>query len=333
LAAFGRLSSRSVVRAKEDRRKLAVTNALAIEVRNLTKRYGRLVALDRLNLDVREGEVFAVLGRNGAGKTTLIEIMEGLRQPDEGEVKVLNIDPQRDLAVIKEHIGVQLQSASFFRKLRVLEIMRQFRAYYSHGANVEELLEMVALSEKRGSIIEDLSGGQRQRLALALALINDPKIVFLDEPTSGLDPQVRRQLWSTIKQMRDSGKTILLTTHYIEEAERLCDRVCIIDRGRPLTVDSPENLIGRDGMRANRVRLTTLLPFSFSTFPSTSLMESAENGRSTYLVQVPNTGQAIAEIITALASQGNELLEMQIVRRTLEDVFIDLTGKEIHQCQ
>ena len=171
----------------------------AVRVKNLTKRYGRAVALDGLSLDVGKGEVFGLLGRNGAGKTTLIEILEGLRFADSGEVSVLGFDPARDLDSIKQRIGVQLQSSSFFRKLRVFEVLRQFRAYYKKQADIEELLSLVSLKEKRESFVGDLSVGQRQRLALALALVNDPELVFLDEPTAGLDAHVRRQLWHSIR--------------------------------------------------------------------------------------------------------------------------------------
>src|SRR5215831_1538529 len=207
-------------------------NQIAISVCGVSKRYEKVVALNDVHLEVRKGEVFGLLGRNGAGKTTLIEVMEGLRQADQGRVSVLGFDPVRNLDAIKERIGVQLQASSFFRKLRVIEVLQQFHSYYARKADIEKLLELVMLLEKRESFIGDLSGGQRQRLAVALAMINEPEIIFLDEPTTGLDASIRRQLWHTIGEIKKAGATVLLTTHYIEEAERLCDRVCVLEAGR-----------------------------------------------------------------------------------------------------
>lgn len=304
-------------------------NRFAISIRNLTKSYGRVAALKGIDLDVERGEVFGLLGPNGAGKTTLIEILEGLRAADGGEISVLGFDPGRELDDIKERIGIQLQSSSFYRRLTVVEVMRQFQNYYRKRADLEQLLETVALNEKRNSYVSELSGGQKQRLALALALVNDPEIVFLDEPTSGLDAQVRRQLWQAIEQMKRSGKTILLTTHYIEEAERLCDRVCIIDEGRKVKLDTPSKMIAGSRARSARVRLTTLKPLSLAEINSVSPIESSVNGNATYVLQVDNTGRAIVDLVGAIETQANELLELQITRATLEDVFLELTGKEI----
>lgn len=308
-----------------------MTDDLAVRVEGLTKKYGRLVALDNLSLEVNRGEIFGVLGPNGAGKTTLIEILEGLRAPDGGEVSVLGFDPGREMNAIKERIGIQLQSSSFFRKLRVIEVLRQFRSYYRERADIDELLELVALNEKRHSFIGDLSGGQRQRLALALALINKPEIIFLDEPTAGLDAQVRRQLWHTIGEMKSAGKTVLLTTHYIEEAERLCDRVCILDGGHRIVLDSPTNLIARARGRSARLRFATVRPLSFETGIGFNIIQSSENGSYNYTAQVGDTGRSIVELVSAIERQQNELVELQISRATLEDVFVDLTGKEIRE--
>lgn len=301
----------------------------AVRIKNLTKRYGRVTALEDLTLDVGKGEVFGLLGRNGAGKTTLIEILEGLRAADSGQVAVLGFDPARDLDSIKQRIGVQLQSSSFFRKLRVFEVLRQFRAYYKKQADLSELLTLVSLKEKRESFISDLSIGQRQRLALALALVNDPELVFLDEPTAGLDAHVRRQLWHSIQQMKGLGKTILLTTHYIEEAEQLCDRVCIIDGGRMVALDTPSRLISRVNRDRARVKFTTVKPLALDQLGDLSPVELSANGCVTYLLESKNTGPAIVRLVSAIEKQKNELLELQISRATLEDVFLELTGKEI----
>jgi len=206
-----------------------MASELAVEVKGLSKTYGKTVALDGIDLEIKRGEIFGVLGSNGAGKTTLIETLEGLRKPDAGEISVLGFDPNQDLDSIKELIGIQLQSSSFYRRLTVFEVLKQFSSYYRKKTDLDELLTKVSLNEKRDSYTGNLSGGQRQRLAIALALVSDPEILFLDEPTTGLDASIRRQLWHTIAQLRVDGKTVMLTTHYIEEAERLCDRVLIIE--------------------------------------------------------------------------------------------------------
>lgn len=306
-----------------------MSDYISVRVSELTKTYGKVTALDRVSLEVERGEVFGLLGRNGAGKTTLVEILEGLRSATSGSVSVLGFDPGRELNALKQRIGIQLQATSFFRRLQVIEVIEQFRNYYERRADIEELLSLVALSEKRRSFISDLSGGQRQRLALALALINDPEIVFLDEPTVGLDAQVRRQLWHTIQQMKASGKTVLLTTHYIEEAEHLCDRVCIIDGGRRIALDSPANLIARARSRARQLRFTTLKPLALDRVGSLSPTLISSNGNACYSIDVENTGPAIVELVGAIERQHNELIELQISRASLEDVFIELTGKEI----
>lgn len=306
-----------------------MNNDYAVVVENLTKRYGRLVALDDFSIEIKHGEILGLLGRNGAGKTTLIEILEGLRKADAGEVRVLGYDPATDLQAIKERIGIQLQASSFFRKLRVLEVLRQFRNYYEKQADLKELLEMVALQEKANAFIGDLSGGQKQRLALALAFVNDPEIIFLDEPTAGLDPQVRRQLWHTIERMKQAGKTILLTTHYIEEAERLCDRVCIIDAGRKVALDTPANLIALRQTNSNRVRFSTLKPFSFEHLKTLTPVSVSENGANIYVAQAQDTARSIIDLIGGIEQQHNQLLELQISQATLEDAFIEITGKEI----
>ena len=308
-----------------------MSDHLAVIVRNVTKRYGRVVALDDLSLEVRRGEVFGLLGRNGAGKTTLIEILEGLRVADSGEVSVLGFDPGRDLDSVKQRIGIQLQSSSFFRKLRVHEVLEQFRSYYERQADIDKLLALASLNEKRNNFVADLSIGQRQRLALALALVNDPEIVFLDEPTASLDAQVRRQLWYTIQQMKESGKTILLTTHYIEEAERLCDRVCIIDAGRLVALDSPASLIASRPRCSARVRFTTLRPLSLDLLDGLCPVAESVNGNATYVLEAENTGPTVATLVLAIERQNNELVELQINKATLEDVFLELTGKEIRQ--
>src|SRR5213594_2175882 len=218
-----------------------------LHVENLTKRYGDVEAVRGISFEVAEGEVFGLLGPNGAGKTTTIEILEGLRNADSGKASVCGFDPQRQGDQLKHEIGATLQATSLPDKLRALDALRLFASFYKRGRNPEELLKRFGLEEKRNAFYSQLSGGQKQRLALAIALINDPKVVFLDEPTAGLDPQVRREIYDIIEELRREQKTIVMTTHYIEEAERLCDRVAIVDHGKVIALGSPRELKARSG--------------------------------------------------------------------------------------
>src|SRR5207237_751118 len=218
-----------------------------LEVQNLVKRYGDLEAVRGVSFAVEEGEVFGLLGPNGAGKTSTVEVLEGLRIPDGGRVSVCGLDPQRDSAALKHEIGAALQSTSLPDKLRVMEALRLFASFYKRRRNPEELLKRFGLEEKRNTFYNQLSGGQKQRLALAMALVNNPKLLFFDEPTAGLDPQVRREIYDIIEELKRDQKTILMTTHYIEEAERLCDRVAIIDHGNLIALGTPRELKTRSG--------------------------------------------------------------------------------------
>src|SRR3984893_11437718 len=228
-----------------------------IQVENLVKRYGDVEALRGVSFSVSEGEVFGLIGPNGAGKTTTVEILEGLRTPDGGRVSVCGLDPQRDSSALKHEIGAALQSTSLPDKLRVMEALRLFASFYKRRRNPEELLKRFGLEEKRNTIYSQLSGGQKQRLALAMALVNDPKVLFFDEPTAGLDPQVRREIYDIIEELRREKKTIVMTTHYIEEAERLCDRVAIVDHGTVIALGTPRELKERSGDKTRlEVRLS-----------------------------------------------------------------------------
>jgi ABC-2 type transport system ATP-binding protein len=302
---------------------------LAVQVKGLCKAYGKTVALDGIDLEVRRGEIFGVLGSNGAGKTTLIETLEGLRKPDAGEISVLGFDPNRDLDSIKESIGIQLQATSFYRKLTVFEVLKQFSTYYRKKTDLEELLTKVSLNEKRDSYTGNLSGGQRQRLAIALALVSDPEILFLDEPTTGLDASIRRQLWHTISQLRLDGKTVMLTTHYIEEAERLCDRVLIIEAGHVVALDTPANLIAEARGSSARIRLITKRPLELDRVPGIQTIEATLNASAHYVLQAHDTGPALVNLIRCIEEQNNELVELQMTKTSLEDVFVGLTGKGI----
>jgi len=214
-----------------------------ISVNNLVKKYDDFTAVNGINFNVSQGEIFGLLGPNGAGKTTTVEILEGLRSPSSGFAEIDGIDVAKNTKAVKKIIGVQLQECSFFDKLNLFEIIDMFSVFYTSKPNIENILEKVGLLEKRKSYYKTLSGGQKQRLSIAVALVNDPKVLFLDEPTTGLDPQARRNMWELIEDIRNSGKTIIITTHYMEEAEKLCDRVAIIDSGQIVTINSPKNLI------------------------------------------------------------------------------------------
>ena len=214
-----------------------------ITVSDLVKKYDDFTAVNGINFKVSEGEIFGLLGPNGAGKTTTVEILEGLRKPSSGFAEIDGINIEKNTKAVKKIIGVQLQECSFFDKLTLFEIIEMFSVFYSSRPDIENILEKVGLLEKRKSYYKTLSGGQKQRLSIAVALVNDPKVLFLDEPTTGLDPQARRNMWDLIENIRNSGKTIIITTHYMEEAEKLCDRVAIIDTGQIVTIDTPKTLI------------------------------------------------------------------------------------------
>src|SRR5690606_675587 len=218
-----------------------------IEVRNLHKRYGATVAVDDVSFTVEAGEIFGILGPNGAGKTTTVECVAGLRVPDRGEIRVLGLDPRHDRAALRQRVGVQLQESRLPERLRVGEAIALYRSFYPQPADGDQLLEMLGLTDKRRSRYRDLSGGQKQRLSIALALIGRPTVAVLDELTTGLDPQARRETWELVERVRDSGVTIILVTHFMDEAERLCDRVAVIDTGRVVALDTPAGLIARAG--------------------------------------------------------------------------------------
>jgi ABC-2 type transport system ATP-binding protein len=306
----------------------SVTSSLAIECRGLTRRYGAVRAVDGLDLAVRHGECFGLLGPNGAGKTTTIEILEGLNRPDSGDVTVLGRHWGTHERELRERLGVSLQESRFHDKLTVFETLRLFRSFYRDGRDPEEALRDLSLEEKRDSRVGKLSGGQRQRLAVACALTGRPAILFLDEPTTGLDPQSRRQLWDRIRAFREEGGTVLLTTHYMEEAERLCDRVAIIDHGRIIAEGTPAELIG--GLGAPHV-------LEFSSDPPAGLdlvasIPGAHDPRqrgSHWSVSVGSLVEAVPALLLALERSGAKLEELSTRRAMLEDVFLALTGREL----
>ncbi|GAA3539882.1 ABC transporter ATP-binding protein [Nocardioides daeguensis] len=294
----------------------------AIHVTGLTKRYGDLVAVDGVDLDVAEGEFVGVVGPNGAGKTTLLEMVEGLRQPDAGVVEVLGEPAWPRNPRLQPRIGVQLQASSFFERLTAREQIRTFASLYGVGrATADGWLERVGLTDKAESRVEDLSGGQAQRLSIACALVHDPELVFLDEPTAALDPQARRNLWDLLSSINDRGRTVVLTTHYMDEAEALCDRVAVMDNGRILRFDTPAALVrGLDAPARIRVAPGVLSLAQAAAIPGVT--ETREDGDGVVLVTRDPAG-----VVGALAA-SDQLDGVAVQTATLEDVFLSLTGRE-----
>jgi len=299
-----------------------------LRVENLTKRYGDVVAVRGISFQVSEGEVFGLLGPNGAGKTSTIEILEGLRSADGGKLSVCGYNPSTQAQELKHEIGAALQSTSLPEKIRVIEAIRLFASFYKRGRNVDGLLKRFGLEEKRTAFYSQLSGGQKQRLALAMALVNDPKVLFLDEPTAGLDPQVRREIYGIIEELKREKKTIVLTTHYIEEAEKLCDRVAIVDHGKLITEGTPREL---KQASADKTRIEVRLARAESdgvlkTLDGVADCRTVDGG---YVLHCQRPPQAIVSLVKHLEAQGNELVSLEIATPSLEDVFIELTGRRL----
>jgi ABC-2 type transport system ATP-binding protein len=307
----------------------AVAGDQVIRVRDLHKSYGETHAVDGVSFEVRRGEVFGLLGPNGAGKTTTVEILEGLREPDSGEVRVLGIDVGKDADALKERIGVALQTAALYPRLTVTEVLQLFASFYERSPHSpRELVRLLDLDEKRNTRTKDLSGGQRQRLAVALSLVNDPEVVFLDEPTTGMDPAARRALWDIVNGLRDSGKTILLTTHYLEEAEILCDRLAIMDHGRILEAGTVTQLVD-SRFKERSVRFDRVDGFDdtrMAAFPGVTSVKHDEEGIVLYTRDVPGT---IGAVLDAADAAGAEVNNLAVKRATLEDVFLELTGRAL----
>jgi len=303
-------------------------NSVLVTVQNLHKHYGDVVALRGLSFDILQSEVFGLLGPNGAGKTTTIEIIEGLRQPDGGSVRVCGLDPTQENMALKERIGAQLQSTVLPDKMRVDEALHLFAGFYRHSASVHLLLERFGLVEKRRTFFENLSGGQKQRLALALALVNDPELVLLDEPTVGLDPQLRRDIYALIERFREEGRTVLLTTHYIEEAERLCDRVAIMDRGQLVALGTPRELIARSG-QGTRLEIHLAKPVGLDRLKLIEGVIDCHEADGSYLLRAQPPAVTIAALVRFLESEDNALLDLHIARPSLEDVFVEMTGRRM----
>jgi ABC-2 type transport system ATP-binding protein len=298
-----------------------------ISVSHIRKAYGRAVAVDDVSFEVREGEIFGLIGPNGAGKTTTMECVEGLRRPDGGTIRVLGLDPVRDVYALQDRVGVQLQEAQLQKRITVWEAVDLWASLYRRPVDGNRLLAQLGLEEKRKAWFMTLSGGQKQRLFIALALVNDPEVVFLDELTTGLDPQARRAIWELVRGIRDRGKTVFMTTHLMEEAERLCDRVAILEHGRLIDIDSPARLVARhcpersvivatDDSRADQV---------FGAVPGV-LTVSRDGDR----VTIDGSGERlVADVIGSVSEHRIHVTEFRTVLPTLEDVFLKLTGHSI----
>jgi ABC-2 type transport system ATP-binding protein len=303
-------------------------NGPILQVENLVKRYGDVGAVRGVSFNVEEGEVFGLLGPNGAGKTSTVEIMEGLRTADSGRVSVCGLDPQKNPQELKHQIGATLQSTSLPDKLRVIEALRLFASFYRRHRSPEELLKRFGLEEKRNTFYNQLSGGQKQRLALAMALVNDPKVLFFDEPTAGLDPQVRREIYDIIEELRREKKTIVMTTHYIEEAERLCDRVAIVDHGTVIALGTPRELKERSGDKT-RLEVRLSRPEPQEILKNLEGVSECRILGDSYILQCQRPPQAIVSLVKHLESTDNELVSLEIATPSLEDVFIELTGRRL----
>jgi ABC-2 type transport system ATP-binding protein len=298
-----------------------------IVVDGLTKKYGDFTAVNGISFSVQKGEIFGILGPNGAGKTTTLEMIESLKPITSGTVTLDGHDVVKDAVKVKSLIGVQLQASSFFDGLNLVEIIDMFAAMYNRTVDAMALLESVQLTEKAKNKVKELSGGQKQRLSIAVALVNDPKVLFLDEPTTGLDPQARRNLWELIRKINKEGKTIVLTTHYLEEAEELCNRIAIMDHARLIALDTTHNLIKQSGLVSSIIIKADkeLSPEQLGMFPGVDQV-IAEHPKYKLITSTPQ--QTLPVIFSVL---GRDVIDLQLKQATLEDVFLKLTGHDLRE--
>lgn len=302
----------------------------AIVVENFSKSYGSQKVVDRLTFTIHSGEVFALLGPNGAGKTTTVETLEGYRKPDQGLLRVLGLDPIREAGELKPRIGVMLQHDGLYPALTAREVLQLFAGYYEHPQNIDALLERVGLTSSAKTRCRRLSGGQKRRLALALALIGNPSLLFMDEPTAGMDPQARLATWEIARELKNNGVTILLTTHLMDEAERLADRVAIIDHGRLIALDTPANLTGSQNATIVRfVAPAGLDTQQLTALPSADKAEEIRPG--SYLVETASVPVLLAELTAWLRDRNITLSELRVGHGSLEDLFLRLTGSEVRE--
>jgi len=309
-----------------------VNAAPAVTVQHLVKKYGRLAAVNDVSLSIHEGEIFGIIGPNGAGKTTTVECISGLRAPDSGSINVFGLSPQKDRNRIREFVGVQLQESALPPRIRVGEAVRLFASFYSNPLDPDQLLESLGIKQIVNSSFKNLSGGQKQRVSIALALVGNPKLAILDELTTGLDPEARREIWSLIERMRDRGVTVILVTHFMDEAERLCDRLALINNGTVKALDTPEAIAASAG--GSRVRFVPSQPVDEQTLRSIPGVHEIE--RKERYVTVTGTGDLAGSLINALAAIGVRVSDVEARTGNLEDAFIKLTkddtssvGKEV----
>jgi ABC-2 type transport system ATP-binding protein len=301
-----------------------------IEVNSLTKRYGDLTAVDGVSFAVAEGEVFGILGPNGAGKTTTVEMIEGLRKPDGGSIRVCGIDALKEADRIKQLIGVQLQATSIYDNIRVKEAIDLFGGYYRKSIPTGDILEEISLTDKSGSRVGSLSGGQKQRLSVGLALVNDPAVLFLDEPTTGLDPQARHNIWSIVERLRDRGKTIIMTTHYMEEAEHLCQRLAIIDHGRVIAMGTPDSLINEAALDIS-IEFSTSRALNGISSRIPGIRRTPNGSPNHYEVKTRRVSRVLQDLTNLCFENNIELENISVRRATLEDVFLSLTGHKLRE--
>jgi ABC-2 type transport system ATP-binding protein len=298
-----------------------VSPAPAVSVEHLVKRYGRLVAVNDISLSIHEGEIFGIIGPNGAGKTTTVECISGLRAPDSGSISVYGLSPQKDRDKIREFVGVQLQESALPPRIKVGEAVRLFASFYSNALDPDQLLESLGIKQLDNSSFKNLSGGQKQRVSIALALVGNPKLAILDELTTGLDPEARREIWSLIERMRDRGVTVILVTHFMDEAERLCDRLALINHGMVVALDTPEAIAA--AAAGSRVRFVPSQPVGDETLRAISGVKQIE--RKERYVTVTGTGDLAGSLINALAAIGVHVSDLEARSGNLDDAFIKLT--------
>lgn len=301
-----------------------------VEVKDLKKHYGEVKAVDGISFSVGKGEIFGVLGPNGAGKSTTMEIIVGLRDRKSGEVNVLGYDPEKDHKDVKSKIGVQLQTVSLFPRLTVKETLKLFCSFYSNPRDVNVLIDKFSLTEKKNTQVGKLSGGQAQRVGVALAMIGNAEIVFLDEPTSGLDPQARQNLWEAVRDLKREGKTVFITTHYMDEAQKLCDRIAIIDHGKIVAIGSPQELIDshfdETSLEFEKPELKDNM--ELQKLPGVSRVNFYENSITVHSTDIVKT---VASLLELTKSMGIQLDDFKVRQATLEDVFLKLTGRSIRE--
>jgi ABC-2 type transport system ATP-binding protein len=305
-------------------------SAAPVIVRDLRKRYGDVEAVRGVSFEVAEGQILGLLGPNGAGKTSALECVIGLRRPDAGQIHLCGIDALAEPERVKQHLGAQLQATALQDKITPREAIDLFRAFYDQPASTGELIERFSLAEKADAPFDSLSGGQRQRLALALAFVNRPTVLFLDEPTTGLDPQSRRELHESIRRLRTEGKTVLMTTHYIEEAHDLCDRIAIIDGGRIVATDTPANLIANSKTKPV-IQLQADRPIEAEAIARVAGLESVEWTGDRGRFRTAHIGATLVDVVKLLEARGAEIVDLQVHKPTLEDVFIELTGSSLRE--